>query len=342
MVTAAPKRTWRKVDLQAIARNQPIRERLHWLWLVENSTLFSCLFAVPIVALGYMMSSLREPGPEFSLLLLGYMFLGFACVTYVCVRRTRQRASTAIAPESGPTRGVIAVVVVQLSLIVVHVLVGREPLPSFLQFLVLLLCVNILIAVAIWMATKRLRVRLLADSAVPRILAENAAQIRSGVYKTVRAPPVSAWTEAQRASPNQDVAAARRARLMKWLWSIPLALGLLFTGLLRAPTVLRIDFNVVPFTMFMEALVVLILLGVVGGVVYDRAERRRAALATEIKVQAAPSAQYALQKDHRPAILLLRSFVDDVARNGGQRFEESISPWLTRYGPLVAIGDPNI
>src|SRR4029077_2099174 len=103
---------------------------------------------------------------------------------------------------------------------------------------VAVLCVNGLLVAWMRAATGRLRARLLADPDLPRILADADNVVRSSASKSSRAPRVSAWTEAQRASPHQDLAAGRRARRMSWLWGIPAFIGFwLLMGMIRLPQV---------------------------------------------------------------------------------------------------------
>ncbi len=341
MDTTTPKRTWRKVDLAVIAGDWSVRAQLLRLWLGQNYTpFFACLFAVPITMIGYVLlwspelPSTLVAAPLISLL-LGFVILIFA---FIVRQRRPHGAATAIEPDPGPLRSIVAVGAVELLLIVLAFFSG-EPLGRSVPLLATVLCVNALLAAWIRAATKQLRARMLADPELPRILAENAATVGSMVYAHSKAPEVSAWTETQRASPHQDIAVARHAWLMKLLWGVPAAIGFILLSLPRAAPQLHVD-RLFSGDQLAKAVVILLVLGAVGAWMHNRADRRRRALAAEVKVQAAPSAQYALQKDHRTPILLLRSFVDDAARNGTDRFEESIAPWLSRYGPLVAIGDP--
>jgi hypothetical protein len=317
---------WRKVDLQAIAQDQPVHNRLHRLWMGENSTVPCCLFAAAIIGLGY---------GEFLALIC--MPLALVFMFYTRAKLTRPRGTV---PTTAPGLAgvVLAVVAVQLLLVISLALFGRPPVASHLPFLATVFWVNVLIAAVIRMATNRLRLRLLYDPAAQRIIGENARQMHSIAYEAGRAATVSAWTEAQRASQHQDIAAALRARRTMWLWWIPAVLAILWAGL--AVIAFQAFYLPIPTSLRVGIFVVLAAIGLVVYWLKERADERRAALAQEIKVQTAPSAHYALQRDHRPSILLLRSFVDDATRNGSERFEETIAPWLARYGPLVAIGDP--
>ena len=341
MATTLPKRTWRRVDLQAIARDDPIRKQLDELCLRENIAPAWCFIAASFIAMVYMGSvPPRQADPEFWYLIC-FVLVGFGCLCYALVKQRRQRATTtAITAKPKLMRGLFVVAVIELVTVSVITVGGSDPAFGHFSLLETVLIVNLLIAAVTWISTERLRARLLANPEVSRILAENVAQARSSVYKNGRAPLVEATTAAQRATPHQDLAVARWARLKNFLWGIPLALC---TLVFAAPRGLQQGWHLnegVPVSLFVAAFVGIVALYPIASWLSDRAERRRAALSVMIKTQTAPSAQYALQKDHRPPILFLRSFSDDAAANGGQRFEELISPWFTRYGPLVAIGDP--
>lgn len=338
MATVAAKRRWRKVDLAEIQRDQPIRRRLHHLWAGENFALPACLFAVLVVGMVYGFLNPNQLGTEIVVaIVLGSPILGLAVLIYLTARLQRHGPTTVIGPDPGYARSIWAVVGVEVYLVVVYLAFGSEPWRDILPFLALLLCFNTLMVLGIRMFTERLRARLLADPEVARVLVENRAAVGSGAYQTSRAARVSAWSEAQRASSHQDLALARRARLKNWLLAIPA--GILFILLTFARTGGLSRF--LPGATFtVTGLVVILALAGAGIWLYQRIDSKRETLAGEVKVQTVPSAQYALQQDHRPPILLLRSFVDDAARNGYERFEETIAPWFLRYGPVVAIGDP--
>jgi hypothetical protein len=208
----------------------------------------------------------------------------------------------------------------------------KRPFSEYAGFFPLTLLVDLVIAAIGYWGLRLLKRRLSADPSVVRILSQNASQF----HRVRPQRTVMASTNEQRATRYQNLAAARQARSRKLYWA------------LIAPAIL-----IVIIIFFFKAFpgsvsgvrvatiaVICIALFVFERKIEKLADRRRRALTQVIKQQALPSAAYALKKDQRLPILLLRSFADDATMNGANRFEETIAPILELYGPVIAVGDP--
>lgn len=332
-----PKWLWRTIDIRTVVADEVLRQRLAFLRAGPMLRIMWFSFAVMGLALPLQLLAPSSDVAEFFITAgVGVAVLALFSV-YVIAVRPWLGPIVSIEALGGPGRELAAIAAIILSLAVL--LAMFDPPSSHTGPLALVFGALFIIFGVGRLLTARAKRRLRADPSLARILAENAARTSRSPPTTRAAARVVAKTETQRANPHQNVAAGIRAGrsaivlggLCSIVGGLLIAVSRLntdrFSDLLSALT------NRYGATTLIGCVLAVIVVGVLMRALADQRQRK-------YEQQTAPSAQYAIQEDRRPAILLLRSFADDVAKNGGERFEETIAPLLMQYGPLVAIGDP--
>jgi hypothetical protein len=336
----APKRVWRTVDIQAgldaALRDKKVRERLGLLRGGPLLRIMWYAFALPGVALPYGIAVQQDFAAVF---ITGFFGLAVFAAEFAYMFGVRPRRGPIVSIESLGRPGLEIACIAGIMLSLAVLLTILDPISSHVVLLVIVLCVLAIIFVIGRLLTARAKRRIRADPSLARILAEDAARPRHSRRRTRAVPRVVAKTGAQRANPRQDIAAGIRAGRWAVVWS-----GLAYVAVVITRVLVHQDAETRSELIAFYGPTILIcglLVVVVCFSLKFLADYRQKSLTRKSEQQTAPSAQYAVHEDHRPAMLLLRSFADDVAMNGKARFEETIAPLLMQYGPLVAIGDPN-